>query len=228
MKHKFLYFTVLIFIMASCRFEDKIVEETHVDGSPKRVCIYKGKGESRELIKETTYYPNKQAQMEGTYKDGKRDGQWTYWYENGKLWSDGFFVRGKSDGKRTTYFENGKVRYEGFYKEELGNRNEVTYPPFTNLVDIKISATNKSDAAKTATDVTDIMKKTIREHKLKVTLLGPTPATILQINKRYRYHVLLKGQSRASLHKLIKIFNLSYKRNKKSRISIDVDPYSLL
>ena len=118
--------------------------------------------------------------------------------------------------------------YEGFYKEELSNRNEVTYPPFTNLIDVKVSATTKSDAAKTATDVADIMKKTIKDHKLKVTLLGPTPATILQINKRYRYHVLLKGQSRACLHNLIKLFSLTYKRNKKGRVNIDVDPYTLL
>jgi len=118
--------------------------------------------------------------------------------------------------------------YEGFYKEELNNRNEVTYPPFTNLVDVKISATTKSDAAGTATEVADIIKKTIKDHKLKVTLLGPTPATILQINQRYRYHVLLKSQSRACLHKLIKLFNYSYKRNKKARINIDVDPYTLL
>jgi antitoxin component YwqK of YwqJK toxin-antitoxin module len=119
MKIKVLFYTLLIVSLASCRFENKVVEEKYDDGSPKRVCIYKGKGESRELVKETTYYSNKQPQMEGTYKDNKRDGRWTYWYENGKLWSDGQFTNGKADGKRTTYFENGKVRYEGFYKEDM-------------------------------------------------------------------------------------------------------------
>ena len=119
MKKKLLFFALLILTLASCRFENKVIEETNPDGTPKRVCIYKGKGEGRELIRETTYYPNKQAQMEGTYKDNKRDGKWTYWYENGKIWSEGIYVRGKSEGKRTTYFENGKVRYEGFYKEEM-------------------------------------------------------------------------------------------------------------
>jgi antitoxin component YwqK of YwqJK toxin-antitoxin module len=119
MKTKLFLLTVLIIGLSSCRFENKVVEETYDDGSPKRVCIYKGKGDSRELMKETTYYPNKQAQMEGTYKDNKRDGKWTYWYENGKVWSEGTYLRGKSEGKRTTYFENGKVRYDGFYKEDM-------------------------------------------------------------------------------------------------------------
>ncbi len=119
MKTKILFITLLVFSMISCKFEHKVVEETYPDGSPKRVCVYKGSGDGRELIKETTYYPNKQAQMEGTYKDKKRDGKWTYWYENGKLWSEGSFIGGKSEGKRTTYFENGKVRYEGYYKVDM-------------------------------------------------------------------------------------------------------------
>jgi len=55
---------VLVFFSA-CRFENTVVEETYPDGLPKRVCIYKGKGENRELIKEINYYPNKQIQMEG-------------------------------------------------------------------------------------------------------------------------------------------------------------------
>ena len=119
MKSNLLFLIFSMALLVSCNFENKVVEETYPDGSPKRICVYLGKGQNREMIKETTFYPNKQMQMEGTYKDNKRDGKWTYWYENGKMWSDGFFVRGKSDGKRTTYFENGKVRYEGFYKEDM-------------------------------------------------------------------------------------------------------------
>jgi len=51
---------------------------------PRNVFAYtkaRGKGANDQ---ETTYYPNKQAQMEGTYKDNQREGKWTYWYENGK------------------------------------------------------------------------------------------------------------------------------------------------
>jgi antitoxin component YwqK of YwqJK toxin-antitoxin module len=103
----------------SCRFEQKVIEETYPDGSPKRVCIYKGKGENRELIHETTFYENRQMQMDGDFKDGKRHGLWVSWYMNGNKWSEGTFRYGKSEGKRTVYFENGKVRYEGTYKNDL-------------------------------------------------------------------------------------------------------------
>jgi antitoxin component YwqK of YwqJK toxin-antitoxin module len=108
----------MILVLASCQQEQRVVEDTYPDNTPKRVCFYKGKGETRELLREMTYYPNKQMQMQGEYKNNLRDGKWTYWHENGKLWSEGFFKAGKSDGKRTTYYDNGKVRYVGYYKED--------------------------------------------------------------------------------------------------------------
>ncbi len=118
---RLIQFTLLVMLglLMSCSRENKVTEESYPDGSPKRVCVYLGKGEGREMIRETTYYPNKQMQMDGRYVNGKRDGKWMYWYENGTVWSEGFYLKGKADGKRTTYFENGKIRYEGSYKEDL-------------------------------------------------------------------------------------------------------------
>lgn len=119
MNGKIVLLALLTAGLVSCRFEHKVIEETWPDGSTKRECVYKGRGQNKELVRETTYYANKQIQMDGTYKDDKREGQWIYWYENGHKWSEGTFVRGKSDGRRVTYFENGKVRYEGYYKNDL-------------------------------------------------------------------------------------------------------------
>jgi antitoxin component YwqK of YwqJK toxin-antitoxin module len=119
MKIRIILFFLLMAGMVSCRFEHEVIDETYPDGTTKRLCVYLGKGENRELIRETTFYPNKRRQMEGAYKDQKREGKWTYWYEDGTLWSEGMYLRGKSDGKRTTYFENGKVRYEGMYKNDM-------------------------------------------------------------------------------------------------------------
>lgn len=119
MKRNIVFITFLFFSLYACSPEQKVVEETYPDGSEKRICWYVGKGENREMIREATFYPNKQKQMEGGYKDNERDGKWVYWYENGKIWSEGIFIHGKAEGKRTAYFDNGKIRYEGFYKEDM-------------------------------------------------------------------------------------------------------------
>ena len=107
-----------VFSVTSCTHETRVMEETYPNGSPKRECIYKGNDASRELIRETTWYPDKKIQMTGEYKEKKRDGRWIYYYANGNVWSEGFFKNGKSDGKRMMYNENGSIFIEGYYKED--------------------------------------------------------------------------------------------------------------
>lgn len=118
MKLKILFFSLLVLMISSCTKKQHIVtESTWPDGSPKRVCVYLGSGEGRELLKETTCYPNRQTEMEGSYKDNLREGRWTVWYKNGNKWSEGSFKKGLNDGQRTTWYENGKIRYEAWYRE---------------------------------------------------------------------------------------------------------------
>ena len=117
MKSRFaLFFLVLVFF-TSCRHKNTVVESAYPDGSPRRICVYLGQGDNKELSKETFYYKNKILQEDGEYKHGERDGKWIYYYPSGKVWSEGYFRNGKSDGKRLTYFPNGKLRYEAHYKE---------------------------------------------------------------------------------------------------------------
>jgi antitoxin component YwqK of YwqJK toxin-antitoxin module len=114
---KYIYLTVLLVIFASCNRKQKVVEETYSGGAPKVEKYYVGEGTDKELVKEVRYYANKNVQLEGEYKDSKRDGDWVYYYENGNKWSEGSYVNGLDDGKRVTYYETGKKRYEGDYKE---------------------------------------------------------------------------------------------------------------
>jgi antitoxin component YwqK of YwqJK toxin-antitoxin module len=115
-KTLYLFLLVLTVSFISCTHETKVMVEKYPDGSPKRECVYRGKDDSRELVRETTWYPNKKVQMTGEYKAGLRDGKWVYFYENGNVWSEGYFKEGKSDGKRITHYENGLIFYEGMYK----------------------------------------------------------------------------------------------------------------
>ncbi len=118
MKKHCLISLLVIFSIISCTRETRVMEETYPNGTPKRECVYKGKDASRELIRETTWYPNKKIQMTGEYKEKKRNGKWIYYYSNGNVWSEGFFKNGKSDGKRIMYNENGSLFIEGYYKDD--------------------------------------------------------------------------------------------------------------
>lgn len=69
-------------------------------------------------MKEVQYYDNGQAYIEGTYKDGERDGTWTAWRKDGTIWSIGEYRDGKENGKKMVYHENGKPYYEGTVKDD--------------------------------------------------------------------------------------------------------------
>ena len=72
-----------------------------------------------ELVKEIRYFEDGKKEMEGDYKDNKRNGWWIAYFPNGNKQSEGEFKDGLGNGKRIVYFENGKIRYTGFFKSGL-------------------------------------------------------------------------------------------------------------
>lgn len=134
MMKRILCFIIILLTAGSCEKEKIVIESTYPDGSPQRVCIYKGSGDRKELLKETVYYPGKKIQVHGEYSHNKRNGKWVYYYSNGNIWSEGFFKNGESDGKRTVYFENGKIKYEASYKQGARTGKWRFYDEKGNLI----------------------------------------------------------------------------------------------
>lgn len=114
--------------------------------------------------------------------------------------------------------------YDRFYKLELRNREELLYPPFSNLINIVISGKDekrvREDAMFLYHKLTDIINS-------KDVILGPAPCPFSKINLFFRWHILIKT---------IKIGRLNVKLGKlwrrieklESKIIIDVDPTWIL
>ena len=64
------------------------------------------------------YYKNGVIEIQGSMKNGKRDGLWKSYYEDGSPWSETIFKDGKKNGKTTTWYDNEKKRYDGFYTND--------------------------------------------------------------------------------------------------------------
>ncbi|MFA5781324.1 MAG: hypothetical protein WC868_03545 [Bacteroidales bacterium] len=120
---KIFYLIIILFVIAACNKEKKVTEETYPDGFPKIEKYYRGESANKEMVKEVRYYSNHRKELEGNYKNSKRNGNWIYYYKNGNKWSEGSFVDGLDDSKRTVYFENGQKRYEGYYNK--GNQSGI-------------------------------------------------------------------------------------------------------
>ncbi|MCD4773903.1 MAG: hypothetical protein K8R41_11030 [Bacteroidales bacterium] len=115
-------FSAILFVGCSPKIE-KIIEETYPDGSPKLVKLYEINGDSKTMLKEISFYPNRQERYEGAYKEGKRHGDWIYFFENGNKWSKGSFDNGLRNGFGTTWHKNGNKYFEGSYNQ--GHRTGI-------------------------------------------------------------------------------------------------------
>ena len=59
--------------------------------------------------KTVSIYDNNQKELEGFYKNGKKDGQFTYWFKNGNKLKEGIFKDGKQVGSPKKWNEDGSV-----------------------------------------------------------------------------------------------------------------------
>jgi antitoxin component YwqK of YwqJK toxin-antitoxin module len=56
-----------------------------------------------------TYYVTEKKESEGSYLDGKPDGNWAYFHENGRKASEGKMIDGKKEGVWRYYNTNGRL-----------------------------------------------------------------------------------------------------------------------
>jgi primosomal protein N' (replication factor Y) len=117
---------------------------------------------------------------------------------------------------------------KGFIEQEIKLREELGYPPFSRLVNVRFTGKSEretADAAEKAKDTTRKLLSKLEPGALQV--LGPSPCPVSKVRNRYRFQMLLKstnaGVLRSFTKKLIKLVS-----NPAGgvRVSVDVDPYN--
>ena len=121
-----------------------------------------------------------------------------------------------------------------FYNQEIVFRKALDYPPFSRMIQFKISGKDKKKTqkhAQTLGDVCNILQKSDKSFLKSVKILGPIEASIAKIAKRYRWQILLKGLNAKLLHQFVKhlLFkNKSIFSNKSVKVVVDVDPFFMM
>lgn len=117
--------------------------------------------------------------------------------------------------------------YISFFKEEIKIRNIMNYPPFGRLMNIVFSHKNENVLIKGSHLVATEIKKALESDG---NILGPCPCTISKIKEMYRYQILIKGN--VSFEEALKLKKIIYsiikKYNNEIKISIDINPLSLI
>jgi primosomal protein N' (replication factor Y) len=124
--------------------------------------------------------------------------------------------------------------FKNFYNAEIDFRKSLNYPPFSRMVQLKISGKDEEKTRQHAQAVGDLCNALKRNNKsfLKsVEILGPIEASLPRIAKRYRWQILLKGLSVKPLHRFLNqvwFKNRVKISNRDVKVVLDVDPFFMM
>ena len=105
--------------------------------------------------------------------------------------------------------------YDFFYDKEIANRLIAKNPPFSSLVEIKISSKDKQIAYKES----NIIKRYLDKHKVDSLVYGPAEAVIFRENDYYSYVISIKIEEEAIEDCLLFIVK-EYQDNKNCYVNI--------
>ena len=125
----------------------------------------------------------------------------------------------------------GEEEQEKFYKQIMKERKLQSYPPFGKLIVFESSSESRESAMNGAKLIHSVLKRISNGSKL----LGPAPAVIEKLRKRYRWRVmiLLSGTGNKRLQEMKLTLRSMMKEIRKKmqrdlRLSVDVDPVNML
>lgn len=124
--------------------------------------------------------------------------------------------------------------FKTFYNAEIGFRKSLNYPPFSRMVQLKISGKDKAKTQQHAQVVGDLCNALKRNHtsfSKSVEILGPIEASLPRIAKQYRWQILLKGLNVKPLHQFLHLMlfkNRAKVSNRHVKVVVDVDPIFMM
>jgi primosomal protein N' (replication factor Y) len=112
----------------------------------------------------------------------------------------------------------------GFIEQELRDREEVGFPPFSRLALVRFDAVQEGHALAECERIAAIARNAA---PMGVELLGPTAAPLARLRNRYRFRFVLRAVERKPLRDaLLAVARASLSR--LVRMAIDVDPVNML
>ncbi|KQC05984.1 MAG: primosomal protein N', partial [Smithella sp. SDB] len=117
--------------------------------------------------------------------------------------------------------------YKAFYEEEIESRKALRYPPFSRIINLRLSSIKQDFLIEEANRLGKLAKKLNAQRGNAAEIIGPAESPLTKIRGRFRYQMLVKGKDINALHQIAREI---ISKNKKSQVKItaDVDPENFM
>ena len=118
--------------------------------------------------------------------------------------------------------------YGAFYSDEILLRKAHTYPPYCDLVSIRVQSIKNETAYSAALQILNKLKElTANEFSdTKIIVLGPTAAAVPKVNNKYRYRLTIKCKNSKRTRELIKRA-IEIKQTDETSVIVDINPENI-
>ena len=118
-----------------------------------------------------------------------------------------------------------RLDYEGFVDEEMEMRKMLQYPPYTHMVCITFRGALEEEVLLTGEQFLKMFKPMLDE---RVVVSEICPAPLARMKGMYRYQFLMRSIRTVDMTRPLKVAVGQFKWPKKIRVTLDVDPVSLM
>ncbi len=121
-----------------------------------------------------------------------------------------------------------KHDYALFSEQELVQREQFGYPPYSSLARIIFRGPEQESVNDFAEAVVKKIQLEIAKMSAKIRVLGPAPPPIAKLRGHYRYHAMLIAQDAAAMNSILSRIQSTTKPPGENLYLIDIDPLDML
>ena len=119
--------------------------------------------------------------------------------------------------------------FEAFAARELESREELFYPPFSRLVNLRIHGVDRDEVERVASALRGHLDAATKGRE-DLRVVGPAPAPLSMLRGRHRFQLLLRAATAPVARRVAvaAVEALGLRGGDDVKVEIDVDPQSLL
>ena len=122
--------------------------------------------------------------------------------------------------------------YLSFFEEEIKQRQDSDYPPFSRLVLVRLQGNSETRTAEAAQEIARQGRDMLENGDIPdVDLIGPAPAPLSKVKGKYRFQILVRGPLVRPLHAFLTRWMEEVRPGLKGQgvaLTLDVDPYHMM